>query len=122
MLTEELKKTIQTAYSEFLKEKQLRARAGQRLMIAEIANTLSLGAADLEGVRLHDIRHTYASDLVNQGISLHIVGRLLGHTQPQTTARYAHLDDDALRKATNSFGSGLGEKFEVAEVIPIARD
>ena len=60
--------------------------------------------AKLEGVRLHDLRHTYASSLVSRGVSLHIVCRLLGHTQPQTTARYAHLDDESLREATNGFG------------------
>ena len=49
--------------------------------------------AGLSGVRLHDLRHTYASNLVSSGVSLHTVGRLLGHTQPQTTARYGHLDD-----------------------------
>ncbi len=61
-------------------------------------------AAGIEGVRIHDLRHTYASSLVSRGVSLHIVGRLLGHTQPQTTARYAHLDDNALRDATDEFG------------------
>ncbi len=60
--------------------------------------------AGLEGVRLHDLRHTYASSLVSGGVSLHIVGRLLGHTQPQTTARYAHLDDDALRRPQTASG------------------
>ncbi len=45
-----------------------------------------------------------AISLVSRGVNLHIVGRLLGHTQPQTTARYAHLDDHALREATNGFG------------------
>lgn len=76
--------------------------------------------AGLEGVRLHDLRHTYASSLVSGGVSLHIVGRLLGHTQPQTTARYAHLDDHALREATNGFGrlveaAGQGRAAEVVE-------
>jgi integrase len=42
-------------------------------------------------VRTHDLRHTFASHLVSKSESLHIVGKLLGHTQPQITARYAHL-------------------------------
>jgi len=61
--------------------------------------------AHLKNVRLHDLRHTYARHLVSSGMSLPIVGRLLGHTQPQTTARYAHLADDPLRQATNRFAS-----------------
>jgi integrase len=56
-------------------------------------------------VRIHDLRHTYASHLVSAGTSLHIVGRLLGHTQPQTTARYAHVADEALRSATERFAT-----------------
>ncbi len=55
-------------------------------------------------VRIHDLRHTFASHLVSRGESLHKVGKLLGHTSPQTTARYAHLDDKALRATANSFG------------------
>jgi integrase len=55
-------------------------------------------------VRIHDLRHSYASHLVSSGVSLQIVGKLLGHTQPQTTQRYAHLSDGALRDATNRFG------------------
>jgi site-specific recombinase XerD len=55
-------------------------------------------------VRIHDLRHTFASHLVSRGESLHKVGRLLGHTQPATTARYAHLDDKALRDTANIFG------------------
>ncbi len=77
--------------------------------------------AGIEGVRVHDLRHTYASSLVSRGVSLHIVGRLLGHTQPQTTARYAHLDDDALRAATDSFGSAVegAARARKAEVVPL---
>jgi integrase len=55
--------------------------------------------------RIHDLRHTYASILASEGLSLPIIGALLGHTQPQTTARYAHLLDDPLRAATERVGS-----------------
>jgi integrase len=73
-------------------------------------------AADLDKVRIHDLRHTYASSLVNQGVSLHIVGGLLGHTQPQTTARYAHLDDAALRQATEAFSKSVGPRRNVVSL------
>jgi integrase len=63
-------------------------------------------------VRIHDLRHTYASHLVSAGTSLQIVGRLLGHTQPQTTARYAHVADEALRSATERFATILKIKAE----------
>ena len=55
-------------------------------------------------VRLHDLRHSFASMLVSGGTSLPVIGALLGHTQSQTTQRYAHLYDDALRAAANSVG------------------
>jgi integrase len=55
-------------------------------------------------VRIHDLRHSYASHLVSNGVSLQIVGKLLGHTQASTTMRYAHLQDETLRAATNQFG------------------
>ncbi len=61
-------------------------------------------AAKIDNCRVHDLRHTFASHLVSSGISLPIVGRLLGHTQPQTTQRYAHLADDPLREAAEKFG------------------
>lgn len=56
-------------------------------------------AAGLDGVRIHDLRHTYASNAVMSGLSLEEVGKLLGHTQVQTTARYAHLADDHVHAA-----------------------
>lgn len=56
-------------------------------------------------LRIHDLRHTHASHLVSSGLSLSIVGKLLGHTQASTTHRYAHLADEPLRQATQLFGS-----------------
>ena len=56
-------------------------------------------SAQIEDYRIHDNRHTHASQLVSSGMSLAIVGRLLGHTNPTTTQRYAHLADDPLREA-----------------------
>jgi integrase len=68
----------------------------------------------LEDVHIHDLRHTFASHLVSRGASLPMIGRLLGHTQAQTTARYAHLADGPLREASNLFPvvlAGNGVKF-----------
>jgi integrase len=63
--------------------------------------------AGLEDVRIHDLRHTFASLLVSGGMSLPRIGRLLGHTQVQTTQRYAHLFDDPLRVGLNQVGEML---------------
>ena len=68
-------------------------------------------AAGLPDVRLHDLRHSFASVAVAGGLSLPIIGALLGHTQPATTARYAHLAADPLRAAAELIGSRLGAAF-----------
>jgi integrase len=77
--------------------------------------------ARLQGYRLHDNRHTHASHLVSSGLSLEIVGRLLGHTNPLTTKRYAHLADDPLRAAAERFGSKVEalQGTPQAEIIPM---
>jgi integrase len=78
------------------------------------------GLAGLDGVRIHDLRHTYASILVSGGASLPLIGALLGHTQVQTTQRYAHLMDDPLREATARVGA-IVEGAERGEVVPLRR-
>jgi integrase len=68
--------------------------------------------AGLEGVRLHDLRHTYASIGAGGGLGLPIIGRLLGHTQSDTTARYAHLDNDPLRRASEAIGGRIAAALD----------
>ena len=57
--------------------------------------------AGLGDVRLHDLRHSFASFLVNEGVSLYVVQGLLGHANAKTTQRYAHLQSDTLSRATD---------------------
>jgi integrase len=77
-------------------------------------------AANITGLRIHDLRHSYASQLASAGIGLHTIGALLGHTQAQTTARYAHLFDDPLRAATEKVGAILAGKRK-AKVVPLSK-
>ncbi|HEY8594662.1 MAG TPA: site-specific integrase [Devosiaceae bacterium] len=81
--------------------------------------------ANLEGLRIHDLRHNFAAFGAGGGMGLPIIGKLLGHSQPQTTARYAHLDNDPLRRASNAIGATLakamGEGKTAGTVVKLAR-
>lgn len=68
--------------------------------------------AGLKDVRLHDLRHSFASFLVNSGCSLYEVQKILGHQNPKVTTRYAHLAQDSLLRAANIVGEKLREKRE----------
>ncbi len=65
-------------------------------------------AAGLPDVRMHDLRHSAASNLVNSGQSLYVVGSILGHAQTKTTARYAHLANETLLAAANAAAGHMG--------------
>ncbi len=65
-------------------------------------------AAGISGVRLYDLRHTFASAALGAGVSLDIVGRLLGHRKAQTTLRYAHLAPEAALDAATRATERLG--------------
>lgn len=68
--------------------------------------------AGLAGVRLHDLRHSFAATGAGSGLGLQLVGRLLGHASPSTTQRYAHLADDPLRRASDSVAATLSAAME----------
>jgi integrase len=79
----------------------------------------------LTGVRLHDLRHTFASFGAGSGLGLPVIGRLLGHSQAATSARYAHLDNDPLRQASEAIANKIAaalERNQKAPVISIARN
>ena len=80
-------------------------------------------SAGLDGLRLHDLRHTYASILAGLGEGLPIIGEALGHTQAATTQRYAHIAADPVKRATERAGAALAGmvKGTAAEVVPIER-
>jgi integrase len=71
-------------------------------------------AAGLEGVRIHDLRHTFASGGLAVGEGLSMIGKLLGHTQIQTTARYAHLASDPMKAAANKISDRLASALSSA--------
>ncbi len=68
--------------------------------------------ADLDGVRLHDLRHTFASVGAGQGVGLTLIGGLLGHTQASTTQRYAHLADHPLRQAAEKIADDIAANLK----------
>jgi integrase len=77
---------------------------------------------DIEDVRVHDLRHTFASFGVNLGLSLPLVGKILGHSRTATTERYAHLADDPVRAANERIGdhiSAIMARVPKAEVVAI---
>jgi len=93
------------------------AKAGPRTDIDDAWNALREAAA-IADVRLHDCRHSFASVLASQGLSLPIIGALLGHASPTTTARYTHLFDDPLRAATER-ASAIITGTAPAEIVPL---
>lgn len=80
--------------------------------------------AGLEGVRLHDVRHSFASVSAAAGMGLGMVGKLLGHSSPNTTARYSHLADDPVRRAADSISSAISSAIgpaAKAEIKPLRK-
>jgi len=82
------------------------------------------GRAGLKDVRIHDLRHTFASTAVAAGQGLPIIGKLLGHTQVQTTARYAHLAADPVRVAADQVSGQIASLLneDAAEACRFSSD
>ena len=74
--------------------------------------------ADLDDVRLHDLRHSFASVAVSGGASLPLIGALLGHSDSATTQRYAHLHDDPIKAASEAVGSKIAASLSIKPDSP----
>jgi integrase len=80
--------------------------------------------AGLNGVRLHDLRHAFASIAASAGLGLPIIGKLLGHTQAATTNRYAHVASDPLKAAAATVAAKIADAMQgsaasTGEVVPL---
>ena len=82
-------------------------KPGTRLQNLDDAWRAVRARAGLEGVRIHDLRHSYASRALALGESLPMIGRLLGHRQIETTARYAHLARDSAQEAAERVAASI---------------
>jgi integrase len=80
-------------------------------------------ASGLDGLRIHDLRHSFASIGAGASLGLPIIGKLLGHTQAATTHRYAHLDSDPMRRAAETIGATIAAAMGGASsnVVPLAK-
>ena len=75
-------------------------------------------SADLDGVRLHDLRHTFASHAVMSGVPLPVVARLLGHAHVRMTLRYAHVSDREIESAAERVGAAIALQLRAVDEVP----
>jgi integrase len=80
-------------------------------------------AAKLDDVRLHDLRHSFASVAASGGQSLVVIGKMLGHSKATTTARYAHLADDPVKAASDAVGRHIAAAMDgrMSELVELSR-
>jgi integrase len=100
--------------------------SGARLVNLEKPWRAIRKAARLNDVRLHDLRHAFASVAASSGMGLPIIGKMLGHTQAATTHRYAHLASDPVKAAAATVANKIAEAMQgngaaSGEVVPLAR-
>jgi integrase len=92
-------------------------RAGQPLKQLRTCWDEVCKRAKLTGVRIYDLRHTFGSTGAGGGLSLPLIGKLLGHTQARTTMRYAHLADDPLREAAERVAGAISKAGNGGNVV-----
>lgn len=80
-----------------------------------------LETAGLSGWRIHDLRHAYASYAASSGKSLPVIGAILGHSQPATTQRYAHLADNPVAVAAAETAAQIQKDFTGGKVLPFKK-
>jgi integrase len=73
----------------------------------------------LDDVRLHDLRHSFASGAAEAGLPLLVIGKMLGHKQAATTARYAHLGDDPIKRAADSTAGAISRAMAGTKPTPV---
>ena len=98
-------------------------RPGQHLVNLQKAWRRVRKVAKLNDVRIHDLRHSFASVAASGGQSLIVIGKMLGHSQPATTARYAHLADDPVKAASDAVGRHIAAVMDgtPGQVVDLAR-
>ncbi len=98
-------------------------RPGQHLVNIEKPWRRIRKAARLDDVRLHDLRHSFASVAASGGQSLIVIGKMLGHSQPGTTARYAHLAEDPVKAANDEVGARIAAAMDggTGELVELSR-
>ena len=89
-------------------------KPGARLVNVGDPWLLVRAEAGLDGVRIHDLRHSWASRALALGESLSMIGKLLGHTRIETTARYAHLERETEKVSAAKVGGSIG-----SDILPV---
>ena len=96
----------------------IRSRTGRRLTSLNKTWERIRAMAGIPDVRLHDLRHSFASDALMGGVPLAIIGKILGHRQPSTTQRYAHLSDRVVRDAIELTSARISESTPTPSAAP----
>ena len=98
----------------------IRSRTGRKLSGLNLTWKNIREAVGIPDVRLHDLRHSFASDALGGGVPLAIVGEMLGHRQPNTTKRYAHLANRVVREALEHTAGIIVAATTMPRALPVA--